>query len=74
MVLPTEIGTALLWDEMPPTYGFFSFTSTTTYHFYYTDIEQCIGSVFGKRPDEISVFAELQKLEGFPEVLIPGNP
>ena len=71
MVLPTEIGTALLWGEVPSTYGFSSFTYTTAYNFCHTDIEQCIGSVFGKKPDEISVFAKL--LEDFPEHLIPEN-
>lgn len=45
VVLPTEIGTFLLWGEVPSTYGFSSFTYTTAYNFCHTDIEQCIGSV-----------------------------
>lgn len=75
VVLPSKADTALLWAECPPLMAF-PLSQPPQPIIFTIDIEQCIGSVFGKKPDEVSVFVKLWWGGGgsFPEVLTPENP
>lgn len=69
-MLPT-VGLALLRAEMPPLMAF-PLLHAPEHIISSAHIEQCVGSVFGKKPDEIPGCAKL--LEAFPEVSVPKNP